>query len=312
MKSPSLFSRLFRRLEKEIASRFFLDQWIILVARGVDFDSLQWPAFRPLVPPGDRYWADPFIIQKGERYYVFIEEKRYAAGRGHIACLTLDEEGNLLEHGIALERPYHLSYPFLFEYEQTLYMLPESAAHRTLELYRCTRFPDEWQFVKTLMSGVYAVDATLLERDGKWWLFVNLKEQGGSSLNALHLFYADQPLAEHWTPHPRNPIVHDIRSARPAGRIFTAEAGLIRPSQDSSRRYGHALRFNRITKLTETEYQEQHLSTFAPKGGGMRAVHTFNRAGEMVVIDAVLRRRKSLETSEVSKTSEVFETSLPR
>ncbi len=291
MSPPSPWSRLLHRLEKQIASRFFLDQWIILIGRGLEFDSLQWAAFRPLVPPRDRYWADPFIIQKGARYYVFVEEKPYALGRGHIACLSLDGEGSLLEHRVVLERPYHLSYPFLFEYEQALYMLPESAAHRTLDVYRCTHFPDEWQFVKTLMSDVYAVDATLLAWDRKWWLFVNLKEAGGSSLDALHLFYADQPLAERWIPHPRNPIVRDVHSARPAGRILVTEAGLIRPSQDSARRYGYALRFNRITKLTATEYQERCLSTFAPRGGGMRAVHTFNQAGELTVIDAVLRRR---------------------
>jgi len=291
MPPPSFWSRLLRRLEKPIAARFFLDQWIILVGRGMAFDSLQWAAFRPLIPPRDRYWADPFILQKGERYYVFVEEKHYALGRGHIACLILDGEGNLLEHGVVLERPYHLSYPFLFEHEQALYMLPESAAQRTLDVYRCTHFPDEWQLVKTLMSDVYAVDATLLERDRRWWLFVNLKQPGGSSLDALYLFHADQPLAERWIPHPRNPIVHDIRSARPAGRIFISRAGLVRPSQDSSRRYGYALRFNRITKLTTTEYQERCLSIFAPRSGRVRAVHTFNQAGELIVMDAVLRRR---------------------
>ncbi len=142
------------------------------------------------------------------------------------------------------------------------------------------------------MTGIYAADATLLEHNGRCWMFVNAKESGGSSLDALHLFYADNPLADKWTPHPCNPIVKDIRSARPAGRIVVRDGKLIRPSQDSSRRYGYALNFNRITKLNENEYEEVLEGSFLPRGGKIIATHTFNQAGNLTVIDAIIRRRK--------------------
>ena len=58
------------------------------------YDSLQWSMFRSLIPEKDRYWADPFVVDKDNNYYIFIEEKIYATGRGQIACLTLDKEGN--------------------------------------------------------------------------------------------------------------------------------------------------------------------------------------------------------------------------
>jgi hypothetical protein len=132
-----------------------------------------------------------------------------------------------------------------------------------------------------------------LNYENKFWLFANVKEQGGSSLDALYLYSAAQgPLTNEWTPHPRNPIVKDIRSARPAGRIFMQDGRLIRPSQDSSRRYGYALKFNRITRLDETEYAEEVESTLEPAGGSMLATHTFNQAGGLTVVDAVIRRRK--------------------
>ena len=143
------------------------------------------------------------------------------------------------------------------------------------------------------MTDIYAVDATLLQYENKVWLFANVKEQGGSSLDALHLFYAPQGLiTDEWTPHSRNPVVKDIHSARPAGRIFMQDGKLIRPSQDSSRRYGYALRFNCITKLDENEYAEETESTFKPAGGRILATHTFNQAGGLTVIDAIIRRRK--------------------
>lgn len=292
MMQPSLLQRIARRLDKTLASAFFLDQWVILTARQQHFRSMRWEAFRPLLPDKDRYWGDPFPVQRDGRTYVFVEEKVYAAGRGHIACLELDGDGRLVSQAVALQRDYHLSYPFIFPHGDGLFMIPESAANRSVELYRCARFPDRWELVRPLLRDVYAVDATLLEHDGVTWLFANVKEPGGSSLNALHLFRAESPLAEKWVPHPRNPVVRDLGSARPAGRIFLDQGELIRPSQDSLRRYGHSLKFNRITALTAEHYGEQLVASFAPRGGRVRATHTFNQAGGLTVIDAVLRRPK--------------------
>ncbi len=292
MTRPSFVQRVVRKIKKTLLSFFFLDQWVIMTGKNISHDSLEWSALRPLVPDKDRYWADPFIVEKDNRYYVFIEEKILATGLGRIVCLTLDEDGSLVSNQVVLERPYHLSYPFIFEYQNEMYMLPETASNRTLELYRCQHFPYQWRFVKDLMADIYAVDATLLEHDKKWWLFANVKEEGGSSLDALHLFYADSPLADKWTAHPLNPIVKDMRSARPAGRIFIWDGKLIRPSQDSSRRYGYALKFNRIDKLSENEYEETNVTSFFPKGGKILATHTFNQSGDLTVVDAIIRRTK--------------------
>ena len=292
MRRPSLWQRVRRKVDKTVAAQFFIDQWLILTGPRTDYHSLDWEAMQPLLPPKDRYWGDPFIVHHGDCYYIFIEEKLYDTGLGRIACLTLDAQGKMLSQQVVLERPYHLSYPFVFEQGGEHYMIPESAAHRTVELYRCTHFPDRWEFVKNLLSDVYAVDATLLEHKDEYWLFTNIKAPRGSSLDALYLFHASDFLADQWQPHPRNPIVQDIRSARPGGRIFTQDGQLIRPSQDSSRRYGYALKFNRITALNELEYAEVTEAAFTPAHSKYLATHTFNQAGELCVIDAVMRRRK--------------------
>lgn len=292
MMQPTWMQRIARRLDKTLASLFYIDQWVILTARGMDHTNLRWEGLHPLIPGKDRYWGDPFVVQRADHYYVFVEEKIYSTGRGHIACLTLDSEGSLQGHSVVLQRDYHVSYPFLFEQDGELYMMPETAANRSVEVYRCTRFPDQWELFQTLMSDIYAVDATMVEHGGRHWLFANVREPRGSSLNALHLFWASSPFAAAWTPHPRNPIVRDIRSARPAGRIIIRDGELIRPAQDSLRRYGHSLRFNRILKMTESEYAEETESTFKPRGGRIRATHTFNQEGGLTVIDAVVRRPK--------------------
>ncbi len=292
MNGPSFLQRVSRKLDKTLAAPFFIDQWLILTAPGGRYDALDWEAFQPLIPPKDRYWGDPFVIRKADCYYIFIEEKLYGTGLGRIACLTLDEQARLLSQQVVLERPSHLSYPFIFENAGELYMIPESAARETVELYHCTHFPDGWEFVNTLLSGVYAVDSTLLEHEGQYWLFANVKAPGGSSLDALYLYHASDLFAGQWKPHPRNPIVRDIRSARPGGRIFVQDGSLIRPSQDSSRRYGYAIQFNRITSLRDDAYSEVTEAAFTPAHSAYKATHTFNQDSGLTVIDAVLRRRK--------------------
>jgi hypothetical protein len=291
--NASFISRFLYRIWKRFRSFFFLDQWIILIAPSTGYKSLAWKDFKLLIPPTDRFWADPFVWVYENSYYIFIEELLYSTHRGWIACLTLDKNLDVTSNQVVLERPYHLSYPFLFEHAGQLYMIPETGKNNGIELYRCTHFPDQWEFEKTLIGNICALDATLLEAHGRWWLFANIQEKGGSSWDTLHLYYADHPLSDHWKPHPLNPIVKDIHFARPAGRVFFDNGKLIRPSQDCSIRYGYAINFNQIVTLTETDYVESCERTFKPmRKISIHATHTYNDMAGVTVIDAIRRRRK--------------------
>ena len=286
----------FRKVAREIRIRFTADQWMLMLAPRSAGAPLTWDGFEPIIPPPDRSWADPFLVERAGQRYVFIEEYPFATRRGRIACLTLDAAGKVVSNQTLLEKPYHLSYPFVFEHDGEWYMLPESSGNRTVDLYRCTRFPDQWVFVKTLLRDVRALDATLFEHEGRWWLFANITEDEGvttSTWDSLYLFHAEDPLSEKWIRHPLNPVVTDVRSARPAGRIFCRDGKLFRPSQDSSRRYGYGLRLNRILTLSTTEYAETCEETLLPpRGRNILATHTLNFAGDWTIIDVQSRRSK--------------------
>lgn len=293
IKKPKLLSRIW----KKVLSYFFVEQWIILAAQNSKaYKNFQWNDFNPIAPPPDRDWADPFPWFYKGKYYLFIEEKLYSTNLGRIICLTLDENQQIESRHIIIEKNYHLSYPFLFEYQGQLYMVPESNGNNTVDLYKCTEFPGTWEYVKTLLSDIKAVDATLLEKDGKWWLFANIRENGGSSWDSLHLFMADNPLSDRWVPHPKNPIVKDVSRARPAGRFIQANGELIRPSQDCSIRYGYATQFNRVTVLSESDYQEMGTHTFKPLDKSKYlSTHTWNDTNGLVMIDAILYRRRPIK-----------------
>jgi hypothetical protein len=191
-----------------------------------------------------------------------------------------------------LERPYHVSYPFVFQWNGAWYMIPETLERRAVELYRATRFPDEWELDRTLLSDIAAADATVAEIDGRWWMFVALMQPGAMEAAVLHLYHADTPLGP-WQPHARNPLKIDACSARPAGPLFRHNGRWYRPGQYGVPTYGSATVVHRIDELTPTSFREVEVSRLTPTWRpGLNGTHTLAAAGGLTVIDARRVRRK--------------------
>ena len=185
-----------------------------------------------------------------------------------------------------LTEPFHLSYPFLFEFEGILHMMPEGGAGRSIEVYQCAEFPGRWRKRATLMRDVRYADATLFEHAAKWWLFVTIKRGLFSFNRDLFLFWADTPLAGRWTPHPRNPVIRDLTGARPAGPLFRLGERIFRPSQNCLVRYGHSLRINEVVRLDTQSYRECRLTEVGPDWEpGIRAIHHINWRDDLLVMD---------------------------
>jgi hypothetical protein len=282
----------FRRLALNLTRRVFDERWKLLYTRnGATWDL---GAYNLISPPAGRFWADPFVVHHAGSDFIFFEDASTATGRGRISVLRIENDRIVGEPKVVLDQPYHLSYPFVFEWNGETYMVPESGENKTVELYRCVEFPDRWEFVHNLMEGIDAYDATLFEHNNLWWMFVNVRQHEASSTwDELCLFYADTPTSQVWQSHAQNPVVSDVRCARPAGRISTQDGHIHRPSQDSSFRYGFALNINRIVQLSRTEYSECIVRKIEPKRrDAIRAIHTLNSVDGLTVIDALHRSIK--------------------
>ena len=279
---------------EKINALFYIQQWILLFRLSTTNTlSTSFYKFKKILPPKDRFWADPFILRKNGNYYIFIEELMYATNKGHISVIVMDDKGNYTEPTKVLEKDYHLSYPFLIEENGELYMIPESIENRTIELYKCTNFPSTWELEKVLINNIAAADSTIIFKDGKYWLFANVIRNEGASLDELFLFYSDTLISEYWTPHPQNPIISDVKQSRPAGNFFTYKDKLYRPSQNCSKRYGYGMKINEVMELTETNYEERVVDSIFPNWDkSLLATHTLNSVNNLTVIDAVMKRRK--------------------
>ena len=287
------FSRMaVRRLGTKWRSLTSREQWFLAWRRtpGVPEES-GWPdlspfRFKAIYPPSDRYWADPFPLRASGTDYVVFEDYSYATGRGVISALEMGPGGPVGSSQVVLNPDYHLSYPFVFTWRGEQFMIPESADVSRVELYRAVRAPFEWTLEAVIIEGEPLADCTLAQIGDRWWMFANTAAPGASFWDELHLFHAPSPLGP-WTPHRLNPVISDVRTARPAGALFRRDDAWYRPSQDSSGGYGWAANINRIVRLDLHDYREETVGKLLPQWTpGVTGTHTVNASGGLTVIDA--------------------------
>lgn len=241
-------------------------------------------AFTPFAHDGLRFEADPFLISHAGRTCLFYEDFPFGTRRGVIAMRELGAEG-WSSPRVVLDEPFHLSYPHLFVWDGTVYMLPEAAAAGCIRLYRADPFPDRFVPDRVLVEGVETGDATLVAHEGHWWLFATLAGDGGSSWDALVLFHAPHPFGP-WTPHAANPVLIDAGAARPAGNMWHEDGTLMRVAQDCRTGYGKGLSICRVDRLDAAGYAQTVVARLSPPEGlAARGVHTLNRAAGFEVID---------------------------
>ena len=282
-----------RIIERGLEKLWFVDQWFLAYRFTNDDEKAPMLGkFTCLMPPKDRFWADPFPLEHDGRHFIFFEELVFAEGKAHIAVVEVGRNGACSQPQRVLERPYHLSYPFLIEADGQLFMVPETAQNGTVELYRCLHFPDRWILEKVLLQVPHCVDATLHFSEKKWWMFVNIGCDDADVHDELHLYYAESLLGE-WHAHRLNPIKSDVRSARPAGRLYARNGQCYRPAQIGTPLYGSGISINEVLTLSPDDYREQEVARFvAPSTDSIFGVHTINRGGSLSVVDGFTRRKR--------------------
>mgnify|MGYP001765462681 CR=1 FL=1 len=267
--------------------------WRMLDGPGIaETGDFSGPSFGVVADPGHRFFADPFPMTREGRTFVFVEDLDHRRGKGVISALPFDENGPAGEPIVALEEPWHLSYPFLVEHAGVLWMIPESSNAGDVALYRCTRFPDRWERATTLVSGLSLSDATVFEDGGRWWM-LGTQHDGEGGWSDVLTIHSAPTLFGPWTAHPTNPVLVDRSAARPAGAVFRRDGRLFRPVQDCSGGYGSALAIAEITRLDDEGYAQviRHRLAPGPRWPG-RKFHTLNRRGRLEVIDGSAVRPK--------------------
>lgn len=299
-------TRALPRLGREVLRRLFFHQahWRVgyrfNAGPGVAETGSLGTGWQILPDHGDRFYADPFAFHWQGRPYIFVEDYVHAVGKAVISVVPFDDAGRALAPRVVLEEPHHLSYPQVFERDGAVWMLPEASTSGRLTLYRAVDFPDRWAPEAILAEGEIS-DATLLEHEGRLWLFATSRDGFGSTSDTLVVFSASS-LTGPWRPHGANPILIDRRRARPGGAFVRDAAGALSlPVQDGTSGYGGGLGLAMLLELDDrTVRLGEPRPILADGDWPYPRIHTLNRSGPLEVIDGIVAMPKRPWSSRAS------------
>jgi hypothetical protein len=213
--------------------------------------------------------ADPFLLRADGVWHMFFEVWNWRENKGEIGLATSGDALRWRYGQIVLAEEFHLSYPYVFEWEGERWLVPESFQAASVRLYRADPFPERWVLAATLIEAPYVVDASPFRFDDRWWLFAETSPDH----DTLRLYHAEA-LDGPWHEHPSSPVVAgDASKSRPAGRVLVDGDRIIRFAQDCSRVYGELVRAFEVTELTTSSYAERELAgpVLAGSGAGWNA-----------------------------------------
>ncbi|MEB8329860.1 hypothetical protein OO009_10885 [Flavobacteriaceae bacterium KMM 6897] len=293
--SISFYLAITEKIFKGLNSKLFganYQRWNLFLGKG-DFLNTELSQLKPARPPKDEFWADPFLFHHENKCHVFFETYCYKTKKGKLSCGSI-QKGEITNIVDILDLDYHLSYPFIFEEEGEIYLMPETLDNKRLEIYKCLHFPTKWELFTTAFDGEMVADASFYnDKEGQKWLFVNKKEIKNLPLNSeLFIYKVDSVKLNTLVPHSQNPVIIDSRIGRNGGAIFNYGDEIFRPSQrNEGSVYGRALNINRIKELTINSYVEENSLIIEPDfHKGLISMHHLHQIDDLFVFDAAFKK----------------------
>ena len=203
--------------------------------------------------------ADPFLFVKNDRLYLFYENKKmYKNG---VISMTYTENLKDWSNPITvLNERCHLSYPWVFEDEGNVYMIPETSGINSINIYIADDNLTSFKFLKTILkdekqciNGFSFSDSSIFFKDGEYYLMTTIND---GEKNILKLYTSDLLFGE-YKEHLSSPIYIGNKYGRNAGNIFKYKDKLYRVSQDCVERYGDNVHLLEIIRMNSNEYLEK-------------------------------------------------------
>lgn len=248
-----------------------------------------------------RYWfADPFLFEKNGKCYLFYEAYDLIQEKGVIGYSVVDDTIKKLKVNVVLEKPYHFSFPNIFEYNGDVYMMPETCQTNEIKIFKAIEFPDKWIEVKTIIPNVFACDSIII------------KDKGNKSfLLSSEMYRENVPnntYASCWIQNCLYPIHNDFNintservivaegdyGIRNAGSTFHCNGKIFRVGQDCrDKQYGRGIVMYEIISLVpyiekylwEKNFNDFEKNIIRKKQSPLIGIHTYNFSEHYEVVD---------------------------
>lgn len=275
--------------------KLYFKQWVLGLTHGDIKEIIRTKNFRQddirWISPGtnERFFADPFIIPADQgNLNIMYEDFSINQHYGNISVLSLDNKFNVTGSKVLLDTGRHLSFPFIFNDEGRLFVIPESVKNNRVSCY------EYYPGTQTLggrrdLIKMPLYDPVVLKMNDRYWLFgseyFNRKEYYLHIFNSNHLFGPYIPL-------PGNPVRKGLNGIRSAGNFIEVDGFLYRPAQNCENAYGESITINRIKVLDEFFFSEEPYMTISISKRNMQennihTIHTLNFMGDVIVVDGM-------------------------
>lgn len=204
--------------------------------------------------------ADPFLFVHNDTLFLFYEQKKLHRN-GTIMMMQTNDLVHWSEPVEVLQEPFHLSYPWVFEKDGRVYMMPETCGDKSVRLYEAKNFElTKFHLVKKLVeqktddeNEISFSDSSIVMRDGIYYLFTTVSNEG---VNRLRLFYSDEFMGQ-YQEHPKSPVCASKKYGRNAGCLIEHNHELFRLAQDCENRYGDNVHILKVKELSLNDYAEE-------------------------------------------------------
>ena len=206
------------------------------------------------------FQADSFLFVKDEVLFLFYEFQHWD-NPGYIVMTKTSDLKTWTKPIIVLQEPFHLSFPYVFEDNGTVYMIPESQESDSIRLYQANDSLTSFTFVRTLLKkereeGLHynLNDSHIYKKDDTYYLFTSYQKDW---MYHQELYVTEDLLNGTFVRHPQSPVCASNEYGRNGGSLIQYGNKLLRVTQDCHQSYGDNISLMEVTQLDEQHYQEQ-------------------------------------------------------
>ena len=206
------------------------------------------------------FQADSFLYAKEDVLFLFYELQHWD-DPGYIAMIKTSDLKTWTKPQIVLKESFHLSFPYVFEDNGNVYMIPESQECDSIRLYQANKHLTSFSYIRTLLHQKRIKDihynfndSHVYKKGDKYYLFTSYQKNW---MYYQELYITDDLLKGTFIKHPMSPICASNEFGRNGGSLIHYNDKLLRVTQDCHNNYGDNISLMEITELDERNYKEQ-------------------------------------------------------
>lgn len=232
------------------------------------------------------FQADPFIIEKADKLYVFYEAFSFRNSKGTLRCRILDRELTEIDD-VKLEGfddlKCHLSFPFLIHINDQLFMIPESSERKEVILFQSVEFPVRWKKIKVLISDTEVTDNVFLTINETCYLLSTTMDNEIIIHSAENIYGQWQRIA----PSLKVSNHHH----RGAGAPYLVDNKMYFLTQECTpETYGKSIYIKELVTLSNTVFDESLIEKINSSINHSDGVHTLNFSNNYIVYDTKINK----------------------